>query len=473
MGPQGQGSTDDCLQQWREERVDRYGAVKTATLARKLRKGKIDPVELLQQTLEAIRSCDDQAIFIDILADRAMVEAKASRKRLKAGKPLSALDGVPIGWKDLFDLEGRVTTVGSILFKDNPPARADAALVAAGKRAGLVSIGTLNMTEFAYSGIGLNPHYGTPRNPNGTGPARAPGGSSSGSAVVVAKGLLPLAIGTDTGGSIRIPASFNGVVGYKTSTGHYSMDGVFPLSRSLDTLGPLAQTVEDCALVDAVLRGLAKPKARVRPIKELTFLIPENVVFEGIEPAVQVNFDAAVKRLAKAGAKIRRKVFPAFNAILDLIAKRGDVLGPEALLLHWDRVHGPDAARMDARVVKRILMAEKMRAVDLVDVMMRRKSLIAECDTLIGNDVVIFPTTAVVAMDIAPLAADHDEFFRANAKALRNTMLGNFLDWCGVSIPNGTDRDMMPTGFLISAQHGRDTDALSAALSIENLIRGN
>jgi aspartyl-tRNA(Asn)/glutamyl-tRNA(Gln) amidotransferase subunit A len=443
------------------------------SLARKLRKGKIDPVELAQQALEAVGKCDDQAIFIEVLAERAITEAKAARKRLKAGKPLSALDGVPIGWKDLFDIEGRATTAGSVIFKDNPPAKADAALVAAGKRAGLVSIGTLNMTEFAYSGIGLNPHYGTPRNPNGAGPARAPGGSSSGSAVAVARKLLPLAMGTDTGGSVRIPASFNGVVGYKTSTGHYSMDGVFPLSPSLDTLGSFAQTVEDCVLVDAVFRGIAKPKARARPINEFTFLIPENVVFDGAEPAVQANFNASVKRLAKAGAKIKRKAFPAFNAILDLIAKRGYVLGPEALHLHWDRVHGPDAARMDARVVKRILMAEKMTAVDLVHVMTQRRRLIAECDELMGDALAIFPTTAVVAMDIAPLAADHDVFFQANARALRNTMLGNFLDWCGVSIPNGVDHDMMPTGFLISARHGRDTEALSAALAIEALVRGN
>lgn len=442
-------------------------------LGRKLRKGMLDPVALAEQTLEAVKACDDQAIFIDVMAERALGEAKAARKRLKAGKPLSALDGVPVGWKDLFDLEGRVTTAGSIVLKNDPPAKADAALVAAGKRAGLVSIGTLNMTEFAYSGIGLNPHYGTPRNPNGTGAPRSPGGSSSASGVVVAKGLLPLAIGTDTGGSIRIPASFNGVVGYKSSTGHYAMDGVFPLSRSLDTLGPLAQTVEDCVLADAVLRGIARPAPRKRPLSELTFMVPENIVFDGAEPAVQANFDAAVARLAKAGAKIRRKIFPAFNAILELIQARGHLLGAEALHVHWNRIYGPDAERMDARVVKRIRLAEKMTAVDLVEVMYQRRKLIAECNALIGGALVIFPTTPHVAMDIAPLAADHDVFFRVNAKTLRNTMLGNFLDWCGVAIPSGTDQQGMPTGFLLSAQHGRDTDALSAALTIENLVRGN
>lgn len=429
-------------------------------------------MDLTEQTLDAIRTSDDQAIFIDSLADRARSEARASRRRLKAEKPLSALDGVPIGWKDLFDIEGRATTAGSVVFKDNPPAKSDAVLVAAAKRAGLVSIGTLNMTEFAYSGIGLNPHYGTPRNPNGTGPARAPGGSSSASGVVVAKGLLPLAIGTDTGGSIRIPASFNGVVGYKSSTGHYPMGGVFPLSRTLDTLGPLARTVDDCVLADAVLSGHAKPRIAKAQVKGMNLVIPENVVFDGVEPAVDTNFRAAVARMRKAGAKIYFRKFPAFDAILELNQKRGHILGAEALHLHWDRVYGPDAGRMDARVVSRIRMAEKMSAVDLVEVLQQRQQFIAECTALIGDALVLFPTTPHVAMEIAPLAADHAVFFQANAKTLRNTMLGNFLDWCGLAIPSGMDSEAMPTSLLISAPHGRDAQVLSAGLALESIVTG-
>jgi len=161
-------------------------------LGQTLRKGKADPVELAEEVFARIDASGDKAIFTETLKPRAMAEAKASRKRLKAGTPASLLDGVPIGWKDLFDLKDRVTTAGSVVLKSNAPAKADAALVAAAKGAGLVSVGCLNMTEFAYSGIGLNPHYGTPRNPNGTGPARAPGGSSSASGVVVAAGILPL-----------------------------------------------------------------------------------------------------------------------------------------------------------------------------------------------------------------------------------------------------------------------------------------
>ncbi len=442
-----------------------------AELSKQLRNGKRDAVDLTEEVLSNIKASDDQAIFIDILTDRARSEAKAARKRLKAEKPLSLLDGVPIGWKDLFDIKGRTTTAASIVLKSNPPAKSDAALVAAAKRAGMVAVGTLNMTEFAYSGIGLNPHYGTPRNPHCK-VHRSPGGSSSASGVVVAKGLLPVAIGTDTGGSIRIPASFNGVVGYKSSTGHYPMDGVFPLSRTYDTLGPLAKTVEDCVMVDAVLRGLKASKIKPHAIEGRVFVVPTNVVFDGAEDAVQVNFEATLRRISKAGGKIRRATLPAFDAILKLVSTRGNILGAEALHVHWNRVNGPDAEHMDKRVVKRIKLAEKMTAVDLVEVMFQRKKLIAETTDLIGEGIVICPTTPHVAMPIAPLEADMEEFFRINAKTLRNTMLGNFLDWCGLAIPNGFDHEGMPTGFLMSAPHGRDADILASGLTLETLIRG-
>jgi aspartyl-tRNA(Asn)/glutamyl-tRNA(Gln) amidotransferase subunit A len=443
-----------------------------AQLSAKLRKGKLDAVELTESVLDGIAKSDDPAIFIDMLPERALSEAKSARRRLKAGKPASLVDGVPIGWKDLFHIKGRVTTAASVVLKSALPARVDAALVEAGAKAGMVSVGTLNMTEFAYSGIGLNPHYGTPRNPHDKRVHRSPGGSSSASGVVVAKGLLPVAIGTDTGGSIRIPASFNGIVGFKTSTGHYPMDGVFPLSRSYDTLGPLAQTVEDCALIDAVLRGQKKVGVKKSEVKGRTFIIPTTVMFDGIEDAVAANFESALARMSKAGCKIKRVAFPVFEAILKLVSTRGNVLGAEALHVHWDRVNGPDAARMDQRVVQRIKLAEKMTAVDLVEIMQQRRDLIAATTDLIGDAIVVCPTTPHVAMPIAPLEADMEEFFRVNAKTLRNTMLGNFLDWCGLSIPSGTDRDGMPTGFLFSAPHGHDADILAVGLALEATVRG-
>jgi aspartyl-tRNA(Asn)/glutamyl-tRNA(Gln) amidotransferase subunit A len=439
-------------------------------ISKKLRNGKLDAVDLTEQVLENIKSNDDHAVFIDVFTERARTEARASRRRLKAGKSLSVLDGVPIGWKDLFDIEDRITTAGSVVLKSNPPAQKDAALVAAGKRAGMVAIGALSMNEFAYSGIGINPHYGTPRNPHDKKLHRSPGGSSSGSAVAVARGLLPVAIGTDTGGSVRVPAAFNGIVGYKSSTGHYDMSGVFPLSRTLDSLGPLAQTVEDCVLVDRVLRGSNKPIAK-RDVKGMEFIVPTNIMFDGIEDAVETNFEASLKRIAKAGGKIKSKAFPAFDRFFQLLKTRGHLTGPEALLLHWKRVFGPDAERMDPRVVKRIKTAENMTAVDLVEILLQRKALIAECNDQIGTAIVICPTTPHVAMDIKPLEDDMDLFFAANAKTLRNTMIGNFFDWCGLAIPSGTNADGMPTSVMLSAPHGKDSVILGSGLSLENLIR--
>jgi aspartyl-tRNA(Asn)/glutamyl-tRNA(Gln) amidotransferase subunit A len=443
-----------------------------SALSQDLRSGRLDPVDLCDQVFARIAEVGDPAIFTETLRPRAEAEARAARERLRSGNPASLLDGVPVAWKDLYDFKGRVTTAGSVVLASNPPAAQDAALVAAGARAGLVSVGALNMTEFAYSGIGLNPHYGTPRNPNGTGPARAPGGSSSASGVAVAAGIVPIAFGTDTGGSIRIPAAFNGVVGYKTSTGHYPMAGVFPLSRTLDTLGPLAHSVEDCVLADTVLRGLQAPEVQAAPVEALDFVVPESVMLDGLSPAVAANFDATLARLDQAGARVRRIALPELAETLDLITRRAVLAAVEALDLHWDRLHGPDAARMDARVVRRIMNAANTSAVDLTVLLRERKRLIAVVNDRIGDALLISPTTPVVAMPIAPLEADQDVFFQHNGLTLRNTSLGNFLDWCGLSIPNGVDADQMPTGFMISAPHGRDRAVLAAGLAIEQIVRG-
>ena len=346
-----------------------------AELGADLRSGRMDACDLVERTLDAISSYGDPAIFTEVTAQRARKEASAARGRLRAGRPLSPLDGVPMAWKDLFDVEGRVTTAGSVVLKGGAPAARDAALLRAAVASGMVTIGLVNMTEFAYSGIGLNPHYGTPRNPRDRAVARSPGGSSSGSGVAVAADLVPLAIGTDTGGSVRIPASFNGVVGYKTSTGRYPMDGVFPLSATLDTLGPLANTVEDCILVDAALRGALVPEARRAPVETLRIVVPETVVLDGCEPEVTANCEAAIERMAAAGARVERRPLPALAAIYELVGKYGNLVGAEALQLHQGRVFGPDAARMDRRVVSRILLAQKMTAVDLVEVLQASRPL--------------------------------------------------------------------------------------------------
>ena len=440
-----------------------------ASIGAALKAGKADPVDLAEEALEKARTCDDQAIFISTMPERARAEAAASRKRLREGKPASALDGIPTAWKALYDLAGHATTAGSVVLKSALPAKEDADVVKAAKAAGVVTLGSLNMTEFAYSAIGFNPHYGTPRNPHDKKVHRFPGGSSSASAVAVARGIVPFAMGSDTGGSIRIPAALNGLCGYKASTGLHSMKGVFPLSRTLDSLGPLANTVADCVAVDAVLRGTQPVKPG--DVKSLRIIIPTTTVLDDCDDAAIRHFESAIERLAKAGARIERKAMPAFEKVLRTIGERGHLLGAEALHVHHKLINSEDAKRMDPRVQKRIKLAEKMSAVDLVEVLHVRKEATAETNAQIGDAIVAFPTVAHVAKPLAPLVENMDEFFKVNMKTLRNTMLGNFLDWCGVTIPSGKDADGMPVGFLLSATHGRDSAVLAAALATEPIIR--
>jgi aspartyl-tRNA(Asn)/glutamyl-tRNA(Gln) amidotransferase subunit A len=441
-------------------------------LASALRDGRRDPVDLLAEVFDRIDSHGDPALFIRTLRPRAEAEARASRERLRAGHPASLVDGVPLAWKDLFDLKGSVTTAGSAVLRDAAPATADAALVNAAARAGMVSVGCVNMTEFAYSGIGLNPHYGTPRNPRDATVARSPGGSSSGSGAVVAAGIVPVSIGTDTGGSIRIPAAFNGVVGYKTSVGHFPMQGVFPLSRSLDTLGPLAQTVADCVLTDAALRGLAAPAVGPAPVEALDFVIPDTHMMDDLAPAVAANFEAAVARLVRAGARVRQIALPELREVAELMGRYGPLTSAEAMDVHRERLAGPEADRIDPRVVRRIRMADGMSAVDLIRLTRGRQEWIRRIDARLGNALLICPTTPSVAMPIAPLEADVEVFFHHNFRTLRNTAIGNFLDWCGLSIPSGQDSDGMPTGFMLCAPHGQDSTVLAAGLAIEPFVRG-
>lgn len=441
-------------------------------LADDLREGRRDPLDLVAEVYDRIEAYGDDALFIRLTRPRAEAEARAARERLRAGLPASCLDGVPLAWKDLFDLKGTVTTAGSAVLRDAAPAAQDAALVLAGMRAGLVSIGTVNMTEFAFSGIGINPHYGTPRNPCDPAVHRSPGGSSSGSGAVVAAGIVPLSIGTDTGGSVRIPAAFNGIVGYKTSTGHHPMAGVFPLSRSFDTLGPLARTVEDCVLADAVLRGLAAPDVAAADAAALDFVVPDAVMLDDLDPGVAQAFEASLARIEARGARLRRIALPELREVVEVGARFGPLGSAESLDIHAERIAGPDAARMDPRVVRRMRMGERMTAIDLIRLHDHRRRLIASAAERLGDAILLCPTTPGTAMPIAPLEADEEVFFHHNFRTLRNTSLGNFLDWCGLSIPNGRDGDGMPTGLLLNARHGRDRAVLAAGLALERTITG-
>ncbi|MBN8953515.1 MULTISPECIES: amidase [unclassified Rhizobium] len=444
-----------------------------AQLSVLIQSGSLDPVALTEETLDAIRTYKDQAIFTRLLETRAKEEAAASSKRLREGRSRGLLDGIPIAWKDLFAIAGLPTTAGSIVLADAEPAQDDADVVKALKAAGMVAVGRVNMSEFAFSGLGLNPHYGTPLNPLASDVARIPGGSSSGSAAVVAAGLVPVSIGTDTGGSVRIPSAFNGLVGYKASHGRYSMNGVFPLSASLDSLGPLCRSVQDAIWVDAAMRGRFVPEVERAEATQLSVVVPTNVVMDNAQDGVLAAFEATLARLSAAGLKIRRAAFPVFETLFQLMAEYGPLVTAEAFVLHHRRLAGPEAEAMDRRVVARTRMGEKTTLVGYLETLKVREQLIKEVSGMLGpNEFIAYPTVAHVAPALAPLEADDEVFTKVNGRTLRNTSIGNFLDWCGVSLPCGTGEAGMPVGFLLSAPRNHDERLLGAALALEEIVAG-
>ena len=453
-------------------RLDEIADRTAAGIARAYRAGEATPPEVTECLLDRIeksRSAKDN-IFLAATAERARQEAERAAARYRAEAPLSALDGVPIAWKDLFGVAGARTTAGSRLWRDEAEKTADIPVVANAAASGLVTVGKVNLTEFAYSGLGLNPHFGTPINPNDRATPRSPGGSSSGSGAAVAARLVPVAVGSDTGGSVRIPAAFNGIVGYKTSTGRIDATGLVALARSYDTIGPLARSVEDCILVDLALRGAVHSPVRRRPVGTLTVVVPENVVFDAAEPAVVANFEASIEALRNAGATVRRERMAVFDEVLATNAKYGTLTAAEAYTEYRDLVDSDKVDAVDRRVVRRMLDGKKMSAADVLSIQRARQRLIPVFEAQLAGALLAMPTTPITAPEVAPLEADDEVFHRVNVLALRNTMLGNFLDTCGVAMPNGRDGKRLPTSLLLSAPHGEDERLLGHALDVERLL---
>ena len=335
--------------------IDNLEKQSAAEIGRRIAKGGLDPVEVAEFFLDRIDRDRGNPSFILVTRERALAEAEASRKRHREGRAAGPLDGVPIAWKDLVDIAGERTTAGSALYAGSAPKENDAPIVANLAAAGMIALGKTNLSEFAFSALGLNPHFGTPRNPHDPATPRVAGGSSSGAAVAVAGGLAPCAIGSDTGGSIRAPAGFCGIVGFKTSEGRIDKQGVFPLSRTLDTIGPMAHTVEDCVLIDMVLRGQSSTSVRPLNLSGVEFVVPDKTVIDDAEPAVAANLEATLKRLAAGGAKVTSRSIPEISAMRALSAKYGSFVAIEAYAEHRVIFDSVDAQRMDRRVVKRAL----------------------------------------------------------------------------------------------------------------------
>ncbi len=366
--------------------------------------------------------------------------------------------------KDLFDLAGEVTTAGSVVLADSEPAKSDAPAIAALKSAGFVVIGRANMTEFAYSGVGLNAHYGTPLSVYDRKTGRIPGGSSSGSAVAVADGMAVLGIGSDTGGSIRIPAAYNGIVGFKPSVGRVSTAGAFPLSSSFDTVGPMGASVQCCATADSIMAGDWDGRLAAIEAENLTLGVFRTLAFDGLDPHVASAMERAMALLSKAGARFVDVDFPEL-AELPQLTRHGGIVAAEALATHSERLAAKGDA-FDQRVRSRLEAARALTASDYVGIMRRRSQLVEllrqRCEGLHG---VILPTVMNIPPPVAALET-MPEYLRYNGMSLRNTYLGNLLDCCALSLPI-TVRGEAPVGLMIMAPRGCDKALLSTGLALE------
>jgi len=444
--------------------------VSAVALSRAFAAGESDPVAIAEAALSKAASVP--AVFLTTTPERARSEAAASARRWREGRPLSALDGVPVAWKDLFDVAGTITTAGSAVFAAHSPARDDAPLVAAGARAGMVCIGKTGLSEFAYSGLGLNPHFGTAVNPAVDGGRRVPGGSSSGAAVAVAMGIVPIAIGTDTGGSVRVPSAFNGLTGYRASVARYSREGMVALSATLDTSGPLAMDVADCVAFDAAIRGIEP----LSPNERTTFagmrFIVDPTLFErySVTAAVAENFERFIAMLEQAGTVIERKPLATLAAVRDLMRDQGWLGGLEAFAVHRALLDSPDAARIDQRVRTRLEASRAVPSGRLEQLVARRTELIAEFAKEAAGATLVMPTTPHVAPLLAPLEADADLFARVNLQTLAMTMLGSFLDTPAIAMPSGTDTDGLPTSVQIMRAQGDDDALLRIATALEAIV---
>jgi aspartyl-tRNA(Asn)/glutamyl-tRNA(Gln) amidotransferase subunit A len=431
--------------------------------------GRLRPTDVLAQALERARN-SPAGVFICKLEARALREAQESDRRWKQGAQISPIDGVPIVWKDLFDVKGTPTTAGSELRRHVQVAQADAFAVDTLTQAGAVNLGKVGLSEFAYSGLGLNPHFGTPPNPWSRDGARAPGGSSSGTAVSISSGIVAMGMGTDTGGSVRVPAAFQGLVGYRPTSRRLNKSGVYPLSRTLDDIGPIARTVEDCALVDALLRGKKPLPLTPMLAGEMRIVVPKNIVFDDAEPEVLELFAGLLERLQREGARIEHLEIPAMDELQKLTEMHGTITAAEGYRWHQAIVDSPDAQRIDRRVLSRLQRGRTMLAVDWLEIHDSRIRLQREVAAILDNAWLLMPTVVHVAPLVAALEADDNNFHNMNLRTLRNTSMGNFFDLCGISLPMGLGMAGMPLGALLSGPSGCDDALFRAAATVEQCV---
>ncbi|WP_260706188.1 amidase [Edaphobacter flagellatus] len=432
-----------------------------------LDEGRVTSRELVEACLEAAldREGEGAHVFTKVFESTARAEAEAADYLpVSAGLPLR---GVPVTVKDLFDVEGQVTRAGSVVLNDAPPAASDAAVVRRLRDAGAVVVGRTNMTEFAFSGLGLNPHYGTPRTPYAREEGRISGGSSSGSAVSVSDGMAVAAVGSDTGGSIRIPAALCGLTGFKPTARRVSMQGVLPLSPSLDSIGPIAATVACCAAMDEVLSGETHALQQ-EDAAGLRLGVLQGYVLDGLESHVATSFDAALDALSHAGVKVSAVRFDALDEIPQCY-RYGGIAAAESYAWHRELI-ARAGDRYDPRVLTRIVRGGEISDSEYRDLLDARRRIIAGAEKVFAMvDAWVMPTVPRVAPLVAELERSDEAYFDANGAMLRNTLVFNFLDACSLSMPCHRQGEA-PVGLMLSARGDDDARLLQVSLAVERVL---
>jgi aspartyl-tRNA(Asn)/glutamyl-tRNA(Gln) amidotransferase subunit A len=439
-----------------------------AQLAADLSAGRTTSRRLTEQALERIAdpAGEGARAFIKVYRDSALAAADYADRLRKEGVRRSPVDGLPVSLKDLYDVAGDVTLAGSRIFKGNPAARSDATAVARLRAAGAVFVGRTNMVEFAFGGVGLNPHYGTPKNPWDRKTGRIPGGSSSGAGVAQADGMCLMALGSDTRGSVRGPSALCGVVGFKPTARRVPRDGAFPLSYTLDSVGPLANSVACAAAYDAVLSGESAPLAQI-PAKGLRLMLPRSAALRELDPEVEQAFFGAVEKLKRAGAALSEVAVAAFDRQSEYF-KRGGYAGAESYFIH--RPFLERIGEYDPRVAKRVLLGKDFPADDYVALGHLRATYIREVEALCAPfDALVMPAVPCVAPSIADAGRSDEEYFRWNDRINRNSGLVNFLDGCAVSVPCH-EPGKAPVGFLVFGPAMADQRILAVAAAVERTL---
>ena len=449
-----------------------------AQLGSDLEKGRTTSRELVEQALARIAEPGGEGAraFLKVHADSARAEADHADRLRKAGVRRSPVEGLPVSTKDLFDVAGEVTRAGSRVLEKSPPAKSDAAAVARLRAAGAIFIGRTNMVEFAFGGVGLNSHYGTPRNPwdrpkggaaGGPLGGRVPGGSSSGAAVAQADGMCVMALGSDTRGSIRQPAALCGIAGFKPTARRVPREGAYPLSWTLDSVGPLANSVACCAAYDAILAGEPSAALDELPVKGMRLMLPKSSALLDLDQEVETAFQASIRKLSGDGAQISEVPMPAFDRQNEYF-KGGGFAGAEAYYLHRPNIDR--LAEYDPWVAKRVLMSKDLSAADYVGLGFLRDEFMRQTAAAAAPfDAILMPSVPCVAPAIAEASKSDEDYFRWNFRIMRNTGLINFLDGCAATLPIH-ERGTAPVGLMVCGVGGTDRRTLAVAAAIERAL---